>query len=124
MYDPVVNSTEDERSDDGVHIITWLNFNALALNFASFGMIWIYVSVISKPDHPLRAIFLKGRIPHPRGTKRVRNLDPWDRKIVLKPHPRGNYFQKSSQKKTETKHEIEIMKNSTEMLICLEILQK
>ena len=66
--------------------------------------------------------FLKGRIPHPPGTKKVRNHpDPWGRKIVLKPHPRGNYFQKSS-KKHKT---LDInYKNSTEMLICLEILKQ
>ena len=33
---------------------------------------------------------------------------------MLKLHPRGNYFQNSSKK---TKHEIEIMKNSTEILL-------
>ena len=35
----------------------------------------------------------------------------------------GSYFQKSSKKKNTT-HETEIMKNSTEMLICLEILKQ
>ena len=39
---------------------------------------------------------------------------------MLKPHPWSNYFEKIQQK---TKHETDIMKNSTEMLICLEILK-
>ena len=66
-------------------------------------------------------IFLKERINHSPGKKKVRKLDPWGRKIVLKPHPRGNYFKKFSKK---TKHGTEIMKNSTEMLICSEILKQ
>ena len=41
---------------------------------------------------------------------------------VLKPHPRRNYFKKSTKK--PTKHETEIEKNSTEILICLEILKQ
>ena len=78
-----------------------------------------YVSVNSKANP--QGMFLKGRIPHSTGTKEVQNSDPWGRKIVLKPHPRGNYFQNFSKK--TTKHETEVMKNSTEMLICLEILK-
>ena len=66
--------------------------------------------------------FLKGRIPHPPGTKKVQNADPCGRKIMLKPHPWGNCFKKIQQK--NTKHEIEIMKNSTEILTCLEILKQ
>ena len=55
--------------------------------------------------------------PHPSGTKKVRKTDPWGRKIVLKPHPQGNYFQIPS-KKQQNMNETEIMKNSTKMLIC------
>ena len=66
--------------------------------------------------------FLKGRIPHPPGTGKAQNPDPRGRKIALNPHPWGNYFRKSSKK--TTKHETEIKKNSTEMLICLEILKQ
>ena len=44
-----------------------------------------YVSVNSKPEHPpagkLPGNFLKGRIPQPPGTKKVRNPGPWGRKI-------------------------------------------
>ena len=65
--------------------------------------------------------FFKGRIPHPPGQKKVRNPDLCDREIVLRHHPQGNYFQKSSK---IAKHEIEIMKNNNEMLICLEILKQ
>ena len=51
----------------------------------------------------------------------MQNLDPWGRKIVLKPHPGAIIFKTPAKK---AKHEIEIMKNSTEMLVCLEILSK
>ena len=61
-----------------------------------------YVSVNSKPDHPLPGqtpgkIFERENSPPP-GTKKVRKFDLWGREIVLKPHHRGNYFQKSSKK--------------------------
>ena len=79
-------------------------------------------SLTNPPPAIPRIIFLKGRIPHLPGTKKMRNPKPLGRKIVLKPHPWGNYFQKSRKKKT--KLETEIMKNSTEMLICLEIVKE
>ena len=54
---------------------------------------FLYVTYQSVPSLTIpRGIFLKGRIPHPSGIKKVRNPDPWDREIVLKPHARGNYF--------------------------------
>ena len=62
------------------------------------------IILLGKP----RGIFWQGEFPTP-GHKESANPDPWGRKIVLKPHPRGNYFQKSSKKPTE--HEKEIMKN-------------
>ena len=65
----------------------------------------------------LNCTFRKGEFPTP-GTGKLRNPDPWGRIIVLKPHPRDNYFQNSSKK--PTKHETKIKKNTTEMLICLE----
>ena len=46
--------------------------------------------------------FLKGQNSHPPGTKKVQNPDPWGGKIVLKPHPRYNYFQKSSKENHKT----------------------
>ena len=52
--------------------------------------------------------------------KKVRNPEPWGRKIVLKPHPRGNYFQISSK---NNMNETEIMENSTKMLVCLKHLK-
>ena len=60
-----------------------------------------YVSVKSKPDNPPgkpQGMFLKGRILHPLGTKKVRNPDPWGRKIVLKPHPGALIFEKPPKK--------------------------
>ena len=33
----VHSANQDGRSDDGVHIVAWLKFNALILNLASFG---------------------------------------------------------------------------------------
>ena len=65
-----------------------------------------------------RGIFMKGQMPHPLGTKKVRNPDPWGRKIVLK----SQLLLKTQEK--NTKHETEIVKNSSEMLICLEILKQ
>ena len=59
-------------------------------------------------ENPL-GIFLKGRIPQPSGTKKVQNPD-------------GQLFSKTQQR--STKHEIEIVENSTETLICLEILKQ
>ena len=57
-----------------------------------------YVSVNSKPDNPPGKppgnVFARANSPPP-GTKKV---DPWGRKIVLRPHPRGNYFRKTSKK--------------------------
>ena len=80
------------------------------------------VSVNSKPDYP-PGNFLKGRIRHPLGMKKVRNPDPWGRKIVAKIPPPGQLFSKI-QTKRKTKHETEMMKNSTVMLKRLEILQQ
>ena len=61
------------------------------------------VSVNSKPYHPPRAnpwgIFLKGRIPHPSGTKTERNPDPWSRNNSAKTPPHGQLFAKLQQKK-------------------------
>ena len=62
------------------------------------------------PGKPLGNFFERANFPPP-GTKKVRNSDPWDRKIVPKPHPRGNYSKIQQ-------------KISTEMLICLEILKQ
>ena len=64
------------------------------------------------PDKP-RGLFLKEGMPHPPGTKKVQNPHPWNRKIVLKPYLRGNYF-KNPARKHKTRDRI--MKNSTEML--------
>ena len=62
-----------------------------------------YASVNSKPDYPSGRApenFLKGRIPHPQNTMKVQNPDSWGRKIMLKSHPQGNDFQKSSKRTT------------------------
>ena len=62
-----------------------------------------YVSVNSKSDHLL--------VQTPSGTKKV-----------LKLHSRGNCFKNSAKKKQQPG--TEIMKSSTEMLICLETLKQ
>ena len=65
--------------------------------------------------------FERANFPSP-GHKKVRPR-PMGQKNRTENPPRSNYFQKSSKK--PTKHETEIMKNhSTEMLICLEILNE
>ena len=54
----------------------------------------------------------------PPGTKKVRNPDSWGRIIVPKLHPRGNSFQKSSNK--QNMNETEIIKKKHYCLIaCL-----
>ena len=83
-----------------------------------------YVSVNSKPDHPGQpnGEFFKRANSHPSGYKESVKPRPLAQKDCAKTlHPWGNYFQKFSK---NTKHEIEIMKNSTEMLTCLEILKQ
>ena len=73
------------------------------------------VSVNSKPDDPPGEFFLKGRIPHPSFTKKMRNPDPWGRKIVLKPHPRA-IISKNPAEKNKTGD------RNYEKQYCLEIL--
>ena len=85
-----------------------------------------YVSVSSKPDYPSgkfpRNVFERANSPlPPPGHKESEKPDLWGRKIVLKPYPRAIIFKNQAK---NTKHEIEMMKNSTEMLICLEILKQ
>ena len=62
-----------------------------------------------------RGVRLKERIPPP---PEVSNLDPWAENSAKAPPP-GQLFSKIQQKTTT--HETEIKKNSTEILICLEI---
>ena len=71
---------------------------------------------IPPPANPC-GIFLKGRIPT------LGYKEPWGRKIVKKPHPRGNYFQISSKTDKENMNETKIMENSTKMLVCLKHLK-
>ena len=55
---------------------------------------WLNVSVKSKPDQPpgqTPGNFFERANSLPLGTKKVRNPDPWGRKIVLKSHPQSNY---------------------------------
>ena len=82
---------------------------------------YLLILSLTSPPPPRRPLgtFWNGEFSIPRAQKGG-NPDPLDREIVLKPHPQGNYFKKSSKK---SKHETEIMKNSTEMLICLDILK-
>ena len=84
------------------------------------------VSVNSKPDHPSPGQtpeeFFERANASPTGQKESAKPRPLGQQNRAKTQPRGNYFQKSSKKKP--KHETEIMKNNTEMLICLEILKQ
>ena len=74
-------------------------------------LLFHYVSVNSKPDHPSPPPGIFERVNSPRHKENA-NLKAQGRKIVLQPLPRGNYFQESSKK------------TSTEMLICLKILKQ
>ena len=80
------------------------------------------IASLTSPRANSLRIFLKGRMLHPPWAEKVRNPDSWGKKIVLNAPPQGQLFSNIQQK--ETKHETEIMKNSTEMLICLEILKQ
>ena len=62
-------------------------------------------------------MILERRILHSPVTKKV---NPWGRKIVLRPHPRDNYFRKTSKKIQNIRN----YENSTELLICVEILKQ
>ena len=72
------------------------------------------VSVNSKPDHPPGNFFETLNSPHP-GQKESAKPRPLGQKNRAKTPPPGRLFSKIQQK--ETKHETEIMKNSTEMLM-------
>ena len=78
------------------------------------------VSVSSKPDHPPgkpQGNFCeRENSPHP-GHKESAKPRPQGKKN--RAHPGAIIFKNPA--KENTKHETEVMKNSTEMLICLEI---
>ena len=76
-----------------------------------------HVSVNSKPDHPFPGQpslwkLLKGRIPQAPGTKKVPSPTPVAEKSCLNPTPGAIIFKNPARKH---KHEIEIMKHSTEI---------
>ena len=86
-----------------------------------------YVSVNSKPDHPpianpRKIFFERANSLSPGNKESAKSLPHLGQKNLGNSSSRGNYFQNSS-KKTQ-KNETEVMKNSTEMLICLEILKQ
>ena len=56
------------------------------------------IQISSPPFGQTPGNFLKGRILHPPVHKESAKPRPRGRKIVQKPHPHGNYFQKSSKK--------------------------
>ena len=78
-----------------------------------------YVSVNSKPDHPPGDVFERANSP-PFGHKESAKPRPLWLKNRAKTPPPWQFFSKIRQKKP-TKNEIEIMKNSTEILTGLEI---
>ena len=84
------------------------------------------ISVNFKPDHPPRQtpgeFFWKGEFSTPwHGHKESAKARPLGQKNCAKTPPPGQLFSKIQKK---TKHGTEIMKNSTEMLICLETLKQ
>ena len=74
---------------------------------------------IPSPAKPPRNFFEKANFPIP-GHKGIAKPQPLGQVNCPKTPPLGQLFSKIQQK--TTKHETEIMKNSTEMLICLKIL--
>ena len=86
---------------------------------------WNILSVNSKLDHPPGqtpgADFYERANSQPLGHKESAKPQPLEQKNRAKTLPPWHSFSKVQQK--NTKHETEIVKNSTEMLICLEILK-
>ena len=83
-----------------------------------------YVSVNSKPDHlpgQTPGNLLKGECLTPRAQRKC-ETPTTGAENRAKTTPLGQLYSKIQQEKP-TKHETEIMKNSTELLICLEILK-
>ena len=82
-----------------------------------------YVSVNSKPDHPppLWECFERVNSPPPRHKESMEPRPMGQKNRAKTPLP-GQLFSKIQQRNTT--HEIEIVKNSTETLICLEILKQ
>ena len=78
-------------------------------------------SLTIPPANP-QGTFLKERIHYPRAQRKCETPTPLWQKNRAKSPPMGQLFSKIQLK--NTKHEIEIMKNSTEMLICSEILKQ
>ena len=72
------------------------------------------------PGQPPGNFFERANCPPP-GHKESAKSQPLGQKNRAKTPPQGHFFKNPSKK---TKHEIEIMKNSNEMLICLEILKQ
>ena len=84
----------------------------------------IYVSVNFKPDHsPSKppGNFFKGGYSPPLDTKKVQNSTPWVEKSCKILTPGAIIFKNSAK---ATKHKTKVMKNSNEMLLCLEILKQ
>ena len=80
------------------------------------------IASLNNPPPGPGEFFWEDEFPTPQAQGKLKTPTPWGRIIVPTPHIWGNYFQKS--KKRPTKHETEIKKNSTEMLILLEILKQ
>ena len=76
---------------------------------------------LTMPPRQTTGNFLKGRIPHPRAQRQCETLTPGAEKMCLNLIPGAIIFKTPAK---YTKHEIEIMKSSTEILICLEILKQ
>ena len=86
----------------------------------------VHVSVNSKPGHrpaprpTPRECFSKGEPPRHKESTKPRQLGPKNR---AKTPPLWQLFEKNNSIK-KAKHKIEIMKSSTEVLICSEILKQ
>ena len=66
--------------------------------------------------------FLEERIPHPQAQRKCENPTPGAEKSCQNPTLAAIIIKNTAKK--NTKHETKIMKNSTEMLTCLEILKQ
>ena len=103
-----------------------ISFHLLITNQLYFdsGLFIMYQSIpsLTIPLDNSPGNFFEGANFSPLGHRESEKPRPLGQKNRSKAPPPGQLFSKIQQK--NTKYEIEIMKNSTEMLICLEILKQ
>ena len=107
-----------------IKTITFKEEKLLHIFFGIFLIIFLFISQFQARPPPGQTpgkFFERANSPSPGHKESAKPLS-LGQKNRARTQPWGNYFQNSSKK--NTKHETEIIKNSTEVLICLEILKQ